>query len=87
METMCTSRLEVADEPMKAFVTRSVPLSDLSGQHAHGVQQVKPTTPCQVENLHQHARRVLAEDSLAKVIGLGEGSVIHAGCLRGGKVV
>eukprot|EP00959_Pyramimonas_sp_CCMP1952_P239263 5000094-Pyramimonas_sp.AAC.1 len=33
---------------------------------------------CQVENLHQYTRRVLAEDTLVGVVGLGKRGALDA---------
>eukprot|EP00959_Pyramimonas_sp_CCMP1952_P331842 6948694-Pyramimonas_sp.AAC.1 len=67
---MGTSRLEVAYQPMKAFVTRSIPLGNLSREHAYWMQKSETTTTCQIKNLHQYTRRALAENALVGIIRL-----------------
>ena len=87
MKRVRPSVLEVADQTMKTFIAGSVPLRDLTGQHADRVQEVEATASCQVEDLHEDAGSVWAENTRVRVIFVFEGFIGDAWGLGFWKII
>ena len=78
---------EVTDKTMKTFVAGSVPFSNFTCQHADRVQQVEATASCQVEDLHEDAGSVWAENTRVRVIFVFEGFISDAWGLGFWKII
>ena len=73
--------VKVADHSMQAFVACAIPLGDFTCEHADRVQEVKPTAPGKVKDLHENAGCRWRQGARALDILRGEGRIVDAGVI------